>query len=485
MQQTIRLFFLLIFVPFCLAAEDPWLVFEERAVELGEVYQFSTVEHVFPFVNRGSDEVVITGVESILQTGRVNVEPSVIPAGEGGEVRVVQPVGDRLGRTAFRFAVRSTDPGKPEVKLLAEAFVHSAYQPETGQVEIGDVFQDEGKTAVFELVSRAAEELGSIETVEGPEFVEVTALEETQKGQGRRLAVRLLPGAPLGFSTGTVRLRTGVRAQPEYRIEYRATVYGEVVPSENPANLGLMRVDQPAEKVILLRGRAGQPVDIERVEIADPTVSAAVDDCPGEEGCRRLTLSLIPHHAGELRGTAEVFVAGQEEPIPLTFSGMVARRDAVVRDLGVLGDEPIRVEGRRHIKPSERVDQAARPQPAASNPSPPAAEQVPTESAGRDAEEASAKQVVLAWAVRKQDHIFGYLVYRSDQADGPFLRAGEGMVVAPQGPGNIGRYRFVDDDVEPGKTYYYFIELVTRSGLKERLTEVLSKTVPAAVDAAS
>ncbi|MEM7051357.1 MAG: DUF1573 domain-containing protein [Acidobacteriota bacterium] len=464
--------FALLWVP----AASAQLQFDERVANLGEVFQFQDVEHVFGFVNRSAEAVTIKETEAILRTGSVTAVPEQVAPGERGEIRVRQPVGDRLGQTAFRFAVRTDDGATPEIKLLLEGFVHSAYWPEAGRVVFGDVLRQQGAVREFVLTSREADDLGSIAVAQGPEFVEIRELGPTAGGQGRRLSVRLTPEVPLGFVAGKIELRTGVAAQSSYLLEYRATVYGDIVPSENPANLGLLRIGEPMTKEIVFRAQNGGEVELERIEPATVRgLQTKVSECPGEESCQRLELTWEPPQVGELRGTLDLYFAGQQEPMPLTYSGIVASKTAVVHDIGALTDQPIRIEGRKHLKPSAKLpkkppESSAPPGPAPTVPTPTAAPaDAPAESA-----EASAR---LAWSVRKQDHIFGYFVYRSLDPEGPFRRVSDEMVKALPGPGNVGRYEFVDREVEAGQTYYYFIDLVTRSGLKERLSGVLSKTV--------
>lgn len=86
----------------------------------------------------------------------------------------------------------------------------------------------------------------------------------------------------------------------------------------------------------------------------------------------------------------------------------------------------------------------------------------------------------LSWKVVEGKGIFGYIIYRSEQRQGPFLRASEKIVRSPN-PG-VGKdapsdYLFVDEAVAAGKTYYYFIDVVDVSGRKQRLSGVQKRTV--------
>jgi hypothetical protein len=86
----------------------------------------------------------------------------------------------------------------------------------------------------------------------------------------------------------------------------------------------------------------------------------------------------------------------------------------------------------------------------------------------------------LVWQVRKTKGIYGYLVYRSDQRQGPFLRINPVTVRTQVGAdGEEAKFEFVDRDVVAGKTYYYFIDAVGTNARKQRLSGVMQKTVAA------
>lgn len=86
----------------------------------------------------------------------------------------------------------------------------------------------------------------------------------------------------------------------------------------------------------------------------------------------------------------------------------------------------------------------------------------------------------LTWKVTEGHGIFGYIIYRSEQRQGPFLRANAKILrrgKAESAGETLGQYQFVDTDVLPGHTYYYFIDVVDVSGFKQRLSGVQKHTV--------
>ncbi len=86
----------------------------------------------------------------------------------------------------------------------------------------------------------------------------------------------------------------------------------------------------------------------------------------------------------------------------------------------------------------------------------------------------------LVWRAKAERGIYGYLVYRAADRQGPFVRRNKAVVRADGvGEDGVGRYVFRDCEVEAGKTYYYYLDYVTNTGLKVRFSGVQTKRVAA------
>ncbi len=107
---------------------------------------------------------------------------------------------------------------------------------------------------------------------------------------------------------------------------------------------------------------------------------------------------------------------------------------------------------------------------AATDRAAPAATPCPTAAAG------DSPEVVLAWTARSEEGVYGYLVYRSPRREGPYRRINPEIIHARHvTPPATSSYRFVDAEVEPGRTYYYYLDTVSLSGVKQRLSGVVTK----------
>ena len=87
---------------------------------------------------------------------------------------------------------------------------------------------------------------------------------------------------------------------------------------------------------------------------------------------------------------------------------------------------------------------------------------------------------VLRWEARNESGSYGYLVYRSQSREGPFLRINREIVhVVDEADNGSQHYTYTDEDVESGRTYYYYLDLVGQNGKKSRFSGVIAKTVAA------
>ncbi len=88
----------------------------------------------------------------------------------------------------------------------------------------------------------------------------------------------------------------------------------------------------------------------------------------------------------------------------------------------------------------------------------------------------------IKWTTASEVDNFGYEVYRSDSADGPFEVLNDEVI---EGAGTIDEptaYEFVDDTIDPHKAYHYYVESISMSGVRERFTPIIraKPKIPAA-----
>lgn len=78
----------------------------------------------------------------------------------------------------------------------------------------------------------------------------------------------------------------------------------------------------------------------------------------------------------------------------------------------------------------------------------------------------------IRWATASEDENFGYDVFRGDSPDGPFVRLNETTIEGAGTTDETRSYQFVDDTIDPYRTYYYYVESISLSGDRQRFTPV-------------
>lgn len=90
-------------------------------------------------------------------------------------------------------------------------------------------------------------------------------------------------------------------------------------------------------------------------------------------------------------------------------------------------------------------------------------------------------QNTLRWKTASEVDNFGFDVYRASSPDGPFERLTEQPIPGAGTTDEPQHYVFVDDTIEAGRPYWYFVESISMMGVRERFTPVFgakAKGVP-------
>lgn len=87
-------------------------------------------------------------------------------------------------------------------------------------------------------------------------------------------------------------------------------------------------------------------------------------------------------------------------------------------------------------------------------------------------------RITIEWETETEVNTAGFNIYRSQAPETGFQRLNQQLVPSQGGPVSGASYRFVDDSVEGGQTYYYRLEDVELDNSTE-IHELLSYTAPA------
>ncbi len=78
----------------------------------------------------------------------------------------------------------------------------------------------------------------------------------------------------------------------------------------------------------------------------------------------------------------------------------------------------------------------------------------------------------IKWATASEVDNFGFDVYRGDSPDGPFERLNAETIEGGGTTDEPRNYKFIDDTIDPYKTYYYYVEAISMNSVRERFTPV-------------
>jgi hypothetical protein len=317
----------------------PALRLVEPHARFGDLYQREVVEHRFTFVNVGARPLALGERVAVSGNGTMEAAPDPLPPGAEGTLNVRQPLGDRLGRTSFRYALVTDDPCVERYRFSLSGFVQSAYEPEKGALDLGWVDRAGGAEAALELFSREIDRLEVMTIEEAPAGLAIdVAGRAGVAGEGVRISATLAPGAPMGRFSGRVRLRTNVPHQPLYELTVTGNVFEDLVPAANPVDLGLVRVGEELAGEVVLRSRSGAPAALAEVASDRDSVAATVMPCaPAAADCVRLRLAHQATEEGVVEGTVRVVPAGGGAALPIAYRGWVVAAGTEIRRL-VLDD---------------------------------------------------------------------------------------------------------------------------------------------------
>lgn len=312
-----------------ISSAEPGLEFLETHALFEDSYQFGELRHVFPFRNQSAKTITVEQSMAVGGDAKVEVVPQVLVPGGTGEARVVQPLGDKLGSTAFRYALITDEPGVARYRFSLSGFVESAYDPEIVRFDFGRVERRAGALAELELSSREVERLEVLKVLDQPSWLELLEIDRaSDAGQGLRLRARLRENAPLGRLQAKVQLLTNVSNQERVTVAVGGEVWDDILPNEHPVAFGAVKLGDGGRATLRLRSRSGQAFAIAAASDPDGRVVASHGPCPeapADTACQRLELEVgraLPATDGPFHGRILVEIVGLAEVLPITYTGL-------------------------------------------------------------------------------------------------------------------------------------------------------------------
>ena len=76
----------------------------------------------------------------------------------------------------------------------------------------------------------------------------------------------------------------------------------------------------------------------------------------------------------------------------------------------------------------------------------------------------------IKWVTASELNNFGFDVLRGASEDGPFIKVNENTIPGAGSSDTPNRYEFIDDSIEAGIAYWYYVESISMSGQRQKFT---------------
>lgn len=439
---------------------------EPKHANFGSAVSASTVQQNYVVSNTGSRPVALREWKAISGHGTVAGLPATLEPGESREFRVDLQLPGQLGESGFRFALFTDEADVERYRFTLSGFIYSLIAPENPSINFGTASVLPGVQREISLSAREARPLELLKVIEAPDWLEVSI-------DGTTVKARIIKVPILGLKSGVIRLSTNLPQQPIVEIPARAAIGGVLDSSILAMGFKPAQIGETATGGLDIRYHGKASLDALQVELPSGWTSkrSPCVDAPKDGGaCVRVTVNRTIEESGQSSGDLRFRMPGEAElVVPYGLIGL--GKDQTVREL-LINDDPAMAKP-EPLDISSIVRETATPQDA--QPAKPAADPVPAEKVSRAR---GSGPVQLKWTARHDERLYGYMVYRSEDRAGPFRRVSERPVPTRSGKvGDTSEYGFTDEAVQPGKTYYYYIDSLGRNGIQQRLSPVLSKSV--------
>jgi hypothetical protein len=424
-----------------------------EAQDVGEIFQTNTGRSTVMFTNTGAKPVKILSVTPVSDTDRVgNFKfPVTIAPRTSVNIPVTVFSGMDAGDRNHLFKIEFDDGKRATAGAKVHLFGLSVLDAPQPKVDLGTVNTNAvPPVKAVALSSREVADFRITRIVETPDFV--TARIEPD---GRTVSIGGKSGASWGLHDGYVKVALNSSVQPQAWIEVKADVHGDVIPSSNPVEMGVFHNTQ-LPFVVQLKSRDGKPVTLGKVELNGFHGQVTKEPCVGAaKGCAQISTKVAnDQKGGVLRGKLLVELPELHHQLTVNIGGLYMPDSVKVHSL----EEAMQKNAKASAEPPPLDLKSAL--------------RKSTEVAPPPAVDPPGHGPLLKWQVSNENNIYGYLVYRGDGENGPFLRVNKEIVhvEGSKGDGVTSTYAWRDDSAVSGKTYWYYIGLLNRDGTKQQLS---------------
>jgi len=423
------------------------------AQDVGEIYQTNTGHSTILFTNGGDKPVKILSVTPAYDKDGVGAFklPAVVAPKTSVNIPVMLFSGMDAGDHRHIFNIDTDIAQRPRVQALVHLFGLSVLDDPEPKADLGTVNTNAAApTKTVKLSSREVPDFRIVRIVETPDFATAKILPD-----GHTVSISGKTDASWGRHDGFVKVALNSTVQPQAWIAVTADVHGEVIPSTNPVEMGVFRTTK-LPFVVQLKSRDGKSVKLGKVSLDGIKATLTKEACVGgATGCAQVSVKVADDQpGGRVQGKLLVELPDFHHELPIDLGGLYLPESVKVHSL----DEAMQKNGKSSTEPAP-LDLKSALQKSTTVAPPPAADP-------------PGHGPLLKWQVSNENNMYGYLIYRGDGENGPFLRVNKDIVRVGdnKGDGVTSTYAWRDDSATVGKTYWYYIGMLYRDGSKQQLS---------------
>lgn len=74
------------------------------------------------------------------------------------------------------------------------------------------------------------------------------------------------------------------------------------------------------------------------------------------------------------------------------------------------------------------------------------------------------------WSLASEQDNFGFDVFRGDSEEGDFIKLNENPILGAGTTDETQKYQYRDDRIDPCREYWYYVESISTTGVREKMT---------------
>jgi len=428
--------------------------------DFGEVMAFATAKCVVELSNSGDKIIRVSAIKAVKEGVTAHADAVVVPPHAKAYLDTSVDVGNAIGAVSYAFRLDTNEAGHPERSVRGSGFVLTTLDQARPEVDLGvvDLAAVARSKKAITLSSHEIPAFRITRILEKPDWLDAEIASD-----GAELAVNARTDASLGLHDGFVKLEINTPPQKQVWISVKADIHGDVVPSANPLDMGLMRFGNRNEQMIRLNERSGRDFGVGKLELEGIKGTLKQMPCePVAKGCRMIRLTVSDQQpSGTLKGRIWVDLPGLHQRLPISVWGWIVAKDF---NIGKLQPDAPQSTG-------EHGAEAGPMSPAASAPN-----SLQAALKGVAAEEQATGQPappgtspLLKWTITNGNEVHGFQIFRATSETGPYLILNPAPVAAVKQAASY-TYQWRDNAAERGKTYWYYIGMIKLDGSKQQLS---------------